>query len=90
MISLFRISQKENSASMKSKLDAHLIQVAERIHTLKLVYRTTANRWNAFLLYMGYAPTEIHDQKPTVTTNNSKYASEVECEFILFRLSLKL
>ena len=29
------------------------------------VNRTTMNRWNAFLLYFGYSPSEVKDQKPT-------------------------
>jgi hypothetical protein len=51
---------------MKAKLFTYLEQVAERIHSLKLVHRTTTNRWNAFLLYLGYSATEIKDQKQTV------------------------
>ena len=61
-----KISQKDNNTNMKNKINNYLTEVAERIHRLKHVHRTTVNRWNAFLLYFGYAATEIKDQKPMV------------------------
>jgi len=60
-----RISQKDNNSSMKTKVNQFLTEVAERIHRLKHVNRTTMNRWNAFLLYFGYSAGEVKDQKPT-------------------------
>ena len=39
------------------------IKVGARV--FKHVNRTTMNRWNAFLLYFGYASSEVKDQKPT-------------------------
>uniref|UniRef100_A0A914M0X7 FH2 domain-containing protein n=1 Tax=Meloidogyne incognita TaxID=6306 RepID=A0A914M0X7_MELIC len=59
-----KISQKDNNSSMKKKVNDFLTEVAERIHRLKHVQRTTAHRWNAFLLYFGYSPSEVKDQKP--------------------------
>uniref|UniRef100_A0A914BYP5 FH1/FH2 domain-containing protein 3 n=1 Tax=Acrobeloides nanus TaxID=290746 RepID=A0A914BYP5_9BILA len=59
-----KISLKDNNSNMKNKVNAYLTEVAERIHRLKHVHRTTMNRWHAFLLYFGYAPNEIKDQKP--------------------------
>lgn len=59
-----KISQKDNNSSMKNKVNAFLTEVAERVHRLKHVQRTTTHRWNAFLLYFGYAPGDIKDQKP--------------------------
>uniref|UniRef100_A0AC35GIT8 Uncharacterized protein n=1 Tax=Panagrolaimus sp. PS1159 TaxID=55785 RepID=A0AC35GIT8_9BILA len=59
-----KISQKDNNSNMKNKVNTYLNEVAERIHRLKHVYNTATNRWKAFLLYFGYAPNEIKDQKP--------------------------
>ncbi|KAL3122098.1 hypothetical protein niasHT_009391 [Heterodera trifolii] len=59
-----KISQKDNNSSMKNKVNAFLTEVAERIHRLKHVQRTTTHRWSAFLLYFGYAHGEVKDQKP--------------------------
>jgi len=59
-----KIAQKDNNSSMKNKVNSFLTEVAERIHRLKHVHRTTLHRWSAFLLYFGYAPAEVKDQKP--------------------------
>uniref|UniRef100_A0A914I986 GBD/FH3 domain-containing protein n=1 Tax=Globodera rostochiensis TaxID=31243 RepID=A0A914I986_GLORO len=58
-----KISQKDNTSSMKNKVNDFLTEVAERIHRLKHVQKTTTNRWSAFLIYFGYAPGEVKDQK---------------------------
>ncbi|KAI1705722.1 formin homology 2 domain-containing protein [Ditylenchus destructor] len=60
-----KISQKDNNSSMKNKVNVFLTEVAERIHRLKHVHRTTIHRWNAFLLYFGYSAAEVKDQKPS-------------------------
>lgn len=39
-----KISQKDNNSNMKNKVNAFLTEVAERIHRLKHVHRTTMNR----------------------------------------------
>jgi len=39
-----KISQKDNNSSMKKKVNDFLTEVAERIHRLKHVQRTTAHR----------------------------------------------
>lgn len=40
-----KISQKENNTAMKSKVNAYLTEVAERIHRLKHVHRATVHRF---------------------------------------------
>ncbi|KAE9548865.1 hypothetical protein FO519_007927 [Halicephalobus sp. NKZ332] len=72
-----KISQKDNNTNMKNKINNYLTEVAERIHRLKHVHRTTVNRWNAFLLYFGYGASEIKDQKPmTVFKMVNEFALE--------------
>lgn len=60
---LAKISKNDNS-SMKTKINDYLVDVAERIHQLKDIYRIATNRWHGFLLYFGYSVQEIPDQKP--------------------------
>lgn len=40
-----KISQKDNNSSMKNKVNNFLTEVAERIHRLKHVHRTTFHRF---------------------------------------------
>lgn len=39
-----KISQRDNNLSMKNKVNIFLTEVAERIHRLKHVHRTTIHR----------------------------------------------
>lgn len=43
-----KISQKDNNSNMKNKVNSYLTEVAERIHRLKHVHRTTVNRYKFF------------------------------------------
>uniref|UniRef100_A0A158R5L8 FH2 domain-containing protein n=1 Tax=Syphacia muris TaxID=451379 RepID=A0A158R5L8_9BILA len=61
---LSKISKNDSSSSMKQKINEYLVDVAQRIHQLKTIYRLALNRWHAFLLFFGYSINEVPTMKP--------------------------
>ena len=45
------------------RLSTFLSDSAERIIVLKIVYKRVINRWNKFLLWLGYTPVQAREVK---------------------------
>merc|ERR1712168_833526 len=58
-----RLIAKHDTNNIKVKLSEFISDCAERIMILKIIYKRILNRFNKFLLYMGYSTIYIRDMK---------------------------
>ncbi len=65
------------------RLSSFLSDAAERVIVLKIVYRRVVNRFNKFLLWLGYTPVQAREAK--VRTN--KYG-RTKVKYVRFLLCL--